>query len=378
LASAPSSPAPASAVRIVPHIQALPATVPFVAPDALERKGGQPFRARLGANESAFGPSPNVLAAMRSAAGEVWKYGDPENHDLKAAIARHHGVAPGNVGIGEGIDGLLGLAARLTLAPGAVAVTSDGGYPTFNYHAAGCGGQLVKVPFDRDREDLGALLDAARRHGAAVLFVSNPNSPMGTWWNAGEIVRLIEKLPPGILLLLDEAYSDTAPAEALAPLDIEHPQVLRFRTFSKAYGLAGARVGYVLGETGLIQSFDKIRNHFGVNRIAQAAALAAIADQSYLAEAVGRIALAKRRLVSVALVNGLTPLPSGTNFVTMDCGRDGAFAQRLLDGLTGRGVFVRKPMVPPMDRCIRVSCGPDADIDVFAAELAEELSQPRK
>ena len=315
---------------------------------------------------------------MRNAAGEVWKYGDPENHDLKAAIAGHHGVAPSNVAIGEGIDGLLGLAARLTLAPGAVAVTSDGGYPTFNYHAAGYGGQLVKVPFDRDREDLGALLDAARRHGAAVLFVSNPNSPMGTWWNAGEIVRLIEELPPGILLLLDEAYSDTAPAEALVPLDMENPRVLRFRTFSKAYGLAGARVGYVLGETGLIQSFDKIRNHFGVNRIAQAAALAAIGDQSYLAEAVGRIALAKERLVRVATANGLTPLPSGTNFVTLDCGRDGAFAQRLLDGLIGRGVFVRKPMVPPMDRCIRVSCGSDADIDVFAEELAEELIQLRE
>jgi histidinol-phosphate aminotransferase len=365
-------------LRIVPHVQALPAAVPFVGPDALERKRGRPFRARLGANESAFGPSPNVLAAIGNAAAGIWKYGDPENHDLKAAIARHHGVAPSNVVIGEGIDGLLGLTARMTLAPGAVAVTSDGGYPTFNYHAAGHGGRLVKVPFHEDREDLGALLESARHHEAAVLFVSNPNSPMGTWWSAAEIGRLIEGLPPGVLLLLDEAYFDTAPAEAIAPLDMGNPQVLRFRTFSKAYGLAGARIGYALGEARLISAFDKIRNHYGVNRIAQAAALAAIEDQAYLAEAVERINAAKQRLVCIALENGLTPLPSAANFVTMDCGRDGAFAQRLLDGLIERDVFLRKPLVAPMDRCIRISCGLDADMDVFAAELAKELARLRK
>ena len=206
-----------------------------------------------------------------------------------------------------------------------------------------------------------------------MLFVSNPNSPMGTWWSAGEIGRLIADLPPGVLLLLDEAYFDTAPAEAVPPLDMENPQVLRFRTFSKAYGLAGVRIGYALGEPGLASAFDKIRNHYGVNRIAQAAALAAIEDQAYLAEAVGRIRAAKQRLVHVALDNGLTPLPSGTNFVTMDCGRDGSFAQWLLDALIERDVFLRKPMVPPMDRCIRISCGHDADLDVFAIELADAL-----
>ncbi len=111
-------------LQIVPHIQALPAIVPFVAPDALERRRGRPFRARLGANESGFGPSPKVLAALQRAAAEVWKYGDPENHDLKAAIGRHHGVSPSNIVVGEGIDGLLGVAARLTLAQGATAVTT--------------------------------------------------------------------------------------------------------------------------------------------------------------------------------------------------------------------------------------------------------------
>jgi histidinol-phosphate aminotransferase len=365
-------------LRIVPHIQALPSIVPFVAPDALERRRGRPFRARLGANESGFGPSPKVLAAIEAAAAGAWKYGDPENHDLKAAIARHHGVLPSHIIVGEGIDGLLGVAARLTLAPGAVAISTDGGYPTFAYHAVANGGTLIKVPYRRDREDLEGLLDAARRHEAAVLFVSNPNSPMGTWWSAPEIGRLIANLPPRVLLLLDEAYFDTAPPEAIAPLTLDNPQILRFRTFSKAYGLAGARIGYALGHPRLIQEFNKIRNQYGVNRIAQAAALAAVEDRAYLAESVAKILAAKERLIRIGLDNGLTPLPSGANFVTMDCGRDGPFAQALMDALIERDVFIRKPAGPPQDRCIRVSCGPDADIGVFAAELAGALQSLRE
>jgi histidinol-phosphate aminotransferase len=364
-------------LQIAPHIKALPAIVPFVGPDELERRRRRPFRARLGANESGFGPSPKALAALQFAAGEVWKYGDPENHDLKAAIARHHGVPPGNIVVGEGIDGLLGVAARLTLTPGAIAVTTDGGYPTFNYHVAANGGALVKVPYNQDREDLEGLLDAARRHNPAALFVSNPNSPMGSWWAADEIGRFIAELPPRVLLLLDEAYADTAPADALPALALDNPQVLRLRTFSKAYGLAGARVGYALGETGLIQEFNKIRTHYGVNRMAQAAATAAVADQTYLAEAVAKITAAKERLIRIALENGLKPLPSGANFVTMDCGGDGPFARALMDLLNERDVFLRKPMGAPQDRCIRVSCGPDADIDVFAEELSAALAALR-
>jgi histidinol-phosphate aminotransferase len=351
--------------------------VPFVPPEAFERRRGKPFRARLGANESGFGPSPAVLAAIRAAAADIWMYGDPENHDLRAAIAHHHGVSPENVVVGEGIDGLLGLAARLLLAPGAVAVMTGGAYPTFGFHVAACGGTLVKVPYRQDREDLDGLLEAARHHRPAALFVSNPNSPMGTWWTAPEIERFISALPPGVMLLLDEAYADTAPEGVLPPLTLNNLQVLRFRTFSKAYGLAGIRVGYVLGETSVIGEFNKVRNHYGVGRIAQAAAFAAIADQAYLRQAVANISSAKARLANIARANGLEPLPSGTNFVTIDCGRDGAFADAVMQALLDRDVFLRKPGVAPQDRCIRVSAGADPEIDVFEAELPAALSAVR-
>lgn len=358
---------------ITPYFAGLPETVPFVGPEAQERARGRPFRARLGANESLFGPSPGALAAMRDAAAGNWKYSDPESFELRTAIAGLHGVGLDNVVVGEGIDGLLGCAVRLAISPGDAVVMADGAYPTFAFHVAGVAGRVVKVPFRDDREDLAAMLGAAAREGARVLYVSNPNNPMGTWWSGGDLTRLMAQLPAGCLLLLDEAYCDTAPDGTAPAIDVGHPQVLRFRTFSKAYGLAGARIGYCLGEAGLVRAFEKVRNHYGINRVGQVGALAAVLDQAYLADAVTRIAAARDAIAAVARANGLQPIASAANFVAIDCDRDGEFAKRVLDALLARDVFVRKPGVSPLDRCIRVSCGPEPEIAVFAEVLPVAL-----
>lgn len=355
-------------------VAALPRQVPFVGPETLERARGRPFRARLGANESAFGPTPKAVAAMAAGARENWKYGDPENYDLRFGLARFHGVGLDNVVIGEGIDGLLGLAVKIAADPGTPVVTSDGAYPTFNFHVAAQGARLVKVPFRDDREDLDALLEIAEREAARVLYVSNPNNPMGSWWSAAALDRLIANLPGGVLLLLDEAYCDTAPPDSVPALDMANPQVLRLRTFSKAYGLAGARIGYALGAPPLIALFEQVRNHYGINRVGQIGALAALQDQVHLTQVIARIARARERIGQIARAGGLTPLVSATNFVAIDCGRDGAYASRVLDGLLARDVFARKPVVPPLDRCIRVSCGLDAELDVLADVLPDVLA----
>lgn len=359
-------------------VRNLPALVPFVGPEAQERARGRPFRLRLGANESMFGPSPNAIRAMIDAVPQNWMYSDPENHDLREAIAAHHRVSADCVVVGEGIDGLLGLAVKVAADPGTPIVTSDGAYPTFNFHVAAQGARLVKVPYRDDREDLDALLDAAHRHNARVLYVSNPDNPMGSWWPAADLQRLIAALPDGLLLLLDEAYCDTAPPEAVPAIDVTNPQVLRLRTFSKAYGLAGARIGYAVGAPDIIAPFDKVRNHYGINRVGQIGALAAIQDQPYLEVAVGRIARARERIAGLARDCGLAPLPSGANFVTIDCGADGSFAKAVLDALLERDVFARKPGVPPLDRCIRVSCGRDEDLDVLARIFPDALEAARE
>lgn len=359
------------------HAASLPAAVPFVGPEAMERARGRAFVARLGANESSFGPSPAAVLAMQSAAVENWMYADPENHDLRHALAAFHGVAPDNMAVGEGIDGLLGLTCMLALEPGDPVVTSDGAYPTFNYHVALHGGRLVKVPYRDDREDLEALLETARRENAKLLYVSNPDNPMGSWWTADQLDELVAALPEGTLLLLDEAYCDTAPPDALPCIDVSNPQVLRFRTFSKAYGLAGARIGYCLGERGFVSAFDRVRNHYGVNRVGQIGALAALRDQGYLGRAVEQIARARGRIAAIAADNGLRALASATNFVAIDCGRDGAFARRVLQGVLERDVFIRMPSAPGLDRCIRVSAGRDNALDLFAAALPEALADAR-
>jgi len=361
-----------------PTIAALPKLVPFIGPEAMERARGRPFRARLGANENLFGPSPKALAAMRDAAVENWKYSDPENYELRAAIAAYHGIPAECIVIGEGIDGLLGLTCALFLSPGDGVVTTDGAYPTFNFHVMAHGGKLHRVSMHALREDIPRLIETAKATSSRLIYVSNPNSPMGTWWSASDVEGFIGQLPPDTLLVLDEAYSDTTPSGTSPAIDISNPQVVRYRTFSKAYGLAGARIGYAIGEQGVIEAFDKVRNHYGINRVGQIGALAALLDQSYLNEVVSKIAGAREKIAAIARANGLSPLASAANFVAIHCGQDGAYAARVLAALLERDVFVRKPVAKGLDPFIRVSCGRDEDLEVFAAAFSEALADVKE
>ena len=361
-------------IRLAPIAANLPATVPFVGPETLERRAGRPFAARLGANENGFGPSPRAVEAMQAAAAEVWKYGDPTSHDLTQALAAHHGVRPENIVVGEGIDGLLGLLVRLLVAPGDAVVTSDGAYPTFTFHVTGFGGALHQVPYRDDAEDPQALLDRAAETGARLVYLANPDNPMGSWHEGRAVQAMLDRMPPDCLLVLDEAYAEFAPAGAIPAIAADDPRVIRMRTFSKAHGMAGARVGYAIGHPDLIAAFDRVRNHFGVNRIGQAGALAALADPDWLARTVAQVDRARQRIAAIAADNGLAALPSAANFVALDTGRDGAFARRLVDALAAGGVFVRMPGAAPLNRCIRVSCAPDAELDRLAAALPGALA----
>ncbi|MEY4982258.1 MAG: hypothetical protein RIR62_524 [Pseudomonadota bacterium] len=363
--------------RYTPLAASLPATVPFVGPEAQERARARPFRARLGANESRFGPSPRAIAAMRAAAAEAWMYGDPEVADLRAAIAAHHGVTPAHVVVGEGIDGLLGLLVRLLVGAGDAVVTSLGAYPTFAFHVAGFGGTLHRVPYRGDHEDPEALVATARETGAKLLYFANPDNPMGSWHPAATVRAMVEALPEGCLLLLDEAYADLAPAGTVPDIPADDPRVIRMRTFSKGYGLAGLRVGYAIAAPDLIRAFDKVRNHFGMGRVAQAGALAALADQGWLAQVAAQVAQARDAIGGIARANGLSPLPSATNFVAVDCGGDGDFARAVLRELVARDVFVRMPAVAPLDRCIRISVGRPADLAVLETALPQALAAAR-
>ncbi len=360
--------------KLTPLVASLPSTVPFVGPEFQERARGRAFAARIGANESVFGPSPAAVEAIHRAAPEAWMYCDPNIHDLRAAIAAFNGIDSDSIVIGEGIDGLFGYIVRLVVGPGDKVVTSLGAYPTFNYHVAGFGGELVTVPYANDHEDIEALIAAAREHRPKLVYLANPDNPMGTWHSAERVQMLIDALPDGTMLCLDEAYIEFAPDGTAPGWSTDDPRVIRFRTFSKAHGMAGLRIGYAVTHPDMAKAHDRIRSHFGVNRVAQEAAIAALGDKEHLHNVIAQVADARDRITAIAADNGLTTLASATNFVAIDCGRDGDYARAVLAGLIERDIFVRMPGPAPLDRCIRVSAGRPADLDAFAAAFPAALS----
>jgi histidinol-phosphate aminotransferase len=353
-------------------VQNLPATVPFVAPEALERQSGRPFKLRLGANESAFGISPLAREAMLAALDRLAWYNDPESYKLRSELARIHGVSMSNVIVGSGIDDLLGLIARTFIEPGDRAVTSLGAYPTFNYFVATCGGQLSTVPYRDDRNDLSALLDQAAQTGARLLYLANPDNPTGTWHNARDLQDAIAQLPPETLLVLDEAYAEFAPAEAIPAVDANDPRVIRLRTFSKAHGMAGARIGYGITSTKTVTAFNKIRVQFGVNRVAQVGALASLQDREFVRGVIDEVAIGRAEYNQLAHELQLATLPSATNFVAIDMGSFDR-ARATMQALLAQDVFVRMPGAAPINRCIRVTVGLPEERVLFAAALSEVL-----
>jgi histidinol-phosphate aminotransferase len=348
----------------------LPLTRPFIAPEELARNGGHRELLRLGANESAFGPPPRATAAMREALPHISWYGDPESVELREALAAAHGCAVAEIVVAAGIDDLLGLCVRGYLAPGEVAITTLGSYPTFNYHVAGYGGVLESVPYARDGAvQLEALALAARTAHAKLVYLANPDNPSGSFAPHAEVERLLAALPADTLLVLDEAYADFVEARELLPAAVD-PRVVRTRTFSKAYGMAGARIGYALAARAVVETFGKIRLQYGVNRTAQIGALAALGETEFVAGVVAEVARGRAEYAALAERAGFATLPSRANFVLIDAGTRER-AERLLNLLLERAVFVRKPGAPPLDRCIRVTVGTPAERLRFAEAFAE-------
>ncbi|WP_299966870.1 pyridoxal phosphate-dependent aminotransferase [uncultured Roseobacter sp.] len=357
--------------RLTPLVDSLPDTVPFVGPETQERARGQLFDARLGANENVFGPSPMATRVM--AETPQWMYGDPESFELREALADHHGIEMASIVVGEGIDGLLGYLLRLMVGPGDTVVTTEGGYPTFNYHATGYGGVIHTVPYKNDHEDPKALFAKAAEVDAKLVYMANPDNPMGTALDNEALLAAMETLPKDALLVLDEAYLEFAHTDVGLDLPLDDPRVIRLRTFSKAYGLAGARIGYAMGAPELIAAFDKVRNHFGINRAAQAGALAALTDQTWLRSVQARVVTSRNRIGQIARANGLKPLKSQANFVTVDCCGTAEYARAVLNEVVARGVFIRMPFSAPQNRCIRISCGTPAQLEILEDVLSSAL-----
>lgn len=338
------------------------------------REGGHGSLLRLGANESAFGPSPKAIDAMARELPRISWYGDPESYDLRSALAVRHGCGVENFSVGSGIDDLMGLAVRAFMWPGAIALATRGTYPTFAYHVTGFGGNLETVPYRDDGfVDVDALIAAANRLRPALVYIANPDNPSGTLLPRDEIVRVFESLPKESLLFLDEAYGDFIDEAQTFPL-LLHGRLLRVRTFSKAYGMAGARIGYMISTPRNVLTFQKIRLHYGVNRNAQIGALASLEDDAFRRHVVTEVARGREDYYEMAASLGTTALKSHTNFVCIDFGTNQR-ATHVMNRLLEHGAWVRKPGAPPLDRYVRVSVGTAGERAEFGKRLRAVLAE---
>jgi histidinol-phosphate aminotransferase len=361
-------------IRPTPAIEAIPQTTPFIGPEQLMRETHQHALVRLGANESAFGPSPKAVAAMTQELPRLSWYGDPESLDLRDALAEKHRCEPSRIVVGSGIDDLMGLAVRAFVAPGGAALATTGTYPTFAYHVAGYGARLIEVPYRPDGTlDCSALLGAARNAMPSIVYLANPDNPSGRFLSRHEIESFYEALPHDTLLLLDEAYADFVDDRELLPACFED-RLIRLRTFSKAYGMAGARIGYALSTQRNVNTFQKIRLHYGINRNAQIGALASLHDTEFKTYVVNETARARDDYYKLAAELGRPVIESRTNFVCI--GMETADrATRVMNELLRRGVWIRKPGAPPLDWYIRVSAGTAEMRDAFARALRAVLAE---
>lgn len=344
-------------LRFTSTLKKLDLAPPFLGPTELERRRGRPYRARLGANEGLFGASPAALAALRAHEGNLSLYADPTHRDLRRILSQTWGLRESCFVIAGGIEGLLDLVVRAFVEPGDVAVTSLGAFIGFDYFVRASGGRLVHVPYAPSfANDLEALVQAVQRHHAKLLYLANPDNPTGTQLPPETIETLLSNLPADCLLLLDEAYVEFAATRDVLPRSESRPNLIRMRSLSKAFGLASARVGYACADSSVIVALDRIRIHFAVSGSSQAAALAALEDEDFLAAVVEKTKAGREHYASMAEEMGVACLPSSANFVAFDFGT-AERAQTMAQHFEENDVFVVRPSAAPLNRLVRVTVG---------------------
>ncbi len=329
---------------------------------------------KLSANENPLGTSPAAIAARGEAPGPN-RYPDPDSTALREALGALHRIDPARIVCGTGSDELLNLAAQGYAGFGDEVLFSRYSFVVYDIAARRCGASPVEAP-DRDYgTDVDALL-AAVTERTRVVFVANPNNPTGTYLTAAEIARLHAGLPPEVLLVLDQAYADYLDADeddgGLA-LAAAHANVLVTRTFSKIYGLAGERVGWATGAPGLIDTLNRIRGPFNVTLSGQAAALAALGDEEFVARSREHNNAQRERFAAKigALGNhGLRAVPSKANFVLVLF--EGALsAEATLAGLEARRYMVRWLPGQGLGHGLRITIGTADQMDEIATILRQ-------
>ncbi len=361
------------------HIRALASYRPGKPIREAERESGVPC-VKMASNENPLGPSPAALAAMRAAAAETNYYPDNDATRLRQRLAEIHGIGGEHILITDGSTVLLDLLARTLLGPATQAVTSELSFIVYAIVVQAAGSKLVRVPM----RDFGFDLEAMARAVTAdtrIVFLANPNNPTGSMVTASAMDAFLERMPGQVLVVLDEAYCDYAADYAGARgLEYSHSldyvrqgrNVVVLRTFSKAHGLAGLRVGYGLGPPELMQHLSRVRSPFSVSVVAEAGALAALDDQAHVRRALENNRAGVAWLSSQMAELGLRPLPTAANFIFCEVGED---AGELAHRLQAEGVIVRPMTAWGAPTAIRVTVGTPENNQLFLAALKKSLAR---
>lgn len=354
--------APRPGRLVVPAVRALSPYVPGKPIRELERELGIHDIVKLASNENPHGPGPRTREAMRAALEEVWLYPDGSCFELKRALAQFLRVDAARLTIGNGSNDLLMLLAEAFLTSAHSAVYSQYGFAIYPLVIRETGARAIEArAFARDTampfgHDLAAML-AAIESETRLLFIANPNNPTGTWADRAAVKMLLERAAPSTLIVLDEAYIEYARPvigfDSLPWLE-EHPNLVILRTFSKAYGLAGARVGYAISHPEVADALDRLRPAFNVNSLAQAGAVAALTEQAHVHSGVERTMQEQRRLAARLHALGLWNAPSAANFLLVQVG---AQAASIYEALLRAGIIVRPLAGYGLAEYLRISVG---------------------
>ena len=358
----------------VPGVRGLEPYQPGKPIEQLEREYGVTNAIKLASNENPLGPSPRALTAAREALANIHRYPDGNGHALKTALAKKHGVTPDCITLGNGSNDILEFLARAFVLPENEVVFSEYAFAVYHLVTRAVGAQAVITPAKNWGHDLAAMRKAVNAR-TRLVFITNPNNPTGTWLKADELETFICDIPPHVLVAVDEAYFEyvqTPGYPNTVAWVAKYPQLIAARTFSKAYGLAGLRVGYGVSSPAVTEVLNRVRQPFNVNSIALAAATAALDDEAHVARAVQLNQSGMLQLTEAFIQMGLKYIPSAGNFVCFDVGR---LAAPVYEALLREGVIVRPVASYGMPNHLRVTVGLPEENDRFIQALKKVMSK---
>ena len=332
---------------------------------------------KLASNENPLGPSPLGVEAVRKYVADSNRYPDGGGHYLREKLARRHSVAMENIVLGEGSSELIDLAARILLKPGEEGLTSEGTFPLYRISIRAAGGTLVKVALRDFAFDLDAIARAITPR-TRVIYLANPNNPTGTMFSLKEFGAFFRRISATCeaLVVLDEAYCDYVEGEDCSlsmRIACNAPNLLVLRTFSKVYGLAGMRIGYGVGPADLLLEMNKVRTPFNTSNVAQAAAFAALDDVEHVRRSLESNRAGMKQMTSRLKAMGVAYVPSVTNFLLIEVGRD---SNEVAAALLRLGVIVRPMAWMGFPTAIRVSVGTKVENARFLEALGRVRAGP--